>query len=88
MSGLPNTFNFNTNDDMTLDILIDNLQRMYQDLATTINSKPSIYERDVDGQTVDTFLPQGSININLTTNKVEMLTNHVNPTSVTWVTLG
>jgi len=88
MSGLPNTFNFNTNDNMTLDMLIDNLQRMYQDLATSINSKPSIYERNLDGQTTDTFLPQGSININLATNKVEMLTNHVNPTTVTWVTLG
>lgn len=88
MAGLPNTFNFNTNETMTLDILIDNLQRMYQDLATEINSKPDLYQRDVDGQVTDTFLAQGSININLTTNKVEILTNHVNPTTVTWVTLG
>jgi hypothetical protein len=36
----------------------------------------------------DTFLPQGTVNINLTTNKVEMLTNHVSAAAVTWTTLS
>lgn len=88
MARIPDTFNFTSNSDMTMEELLDNLQRMYQDIAEAVNSKPDLYQRNVDGQTTDTFLAQGSININLSTDKVEMLTNHVDPTTVTWVTLS
>lgn len=68
--------------------LVLRLQRMYIDLAEAINSKPDLYQRDTNGLASDTFLAQGSININTSTNKVEMLTNHVSPTVVTWTTLS
>lgn len=64
------------------------LDRMYIDLATAVNSKPDLVQREVDGQVTDTFLAQGTININLLTDKVEMLTNHVDPVTVTWTTLS
>jgi hypothetical protein len=58
------------------------------DLAEAVNSKPDLYQRNTDGQVSDTFLAQGSININLSTNKVEMLTNHPTQTTVTWTQLS
>ena len=61
---------------------------MYSDLAEAINKKPDVYERTTDGQTTDTFLANGDININTSTLKVEMLTRHVNPTTVTWTQLS
>ena len=85
---LPETFNFGDKDDISVEKIYDLLERMYMDIAEAVNSKPDLYQRETDGQTTDTFLAQGSININLTTDKVEMLTNHVNPTTVTWTTLS
>lgn len=73
---------------MTVEELMVVLERMYTDLAQAINSKPDLYQRQTDGQTSDTFLAQGSININLSTNKVEMLTNHPTNTTVTWTKLS
>lgn len=61
---------------------------MYEDLATAVNGKPDLYQRTTDGQTTDTFLAQGAININLNTNKVEMLTNHSSPSVVVWTQLS
>jgi hypothetical protein len=80
------TFEFSDLSNMTMETLILNLDRMYKDLATALNSKPDLYERTTDGQTNETFLAQGSININISTNKVEMLTNH-QATTVTWTTI-
>jgi len=88
MARIPDSFNFGDREKITIEQLLIVLQRMYEDIATAVNSKPDLYERSVDGQTTDTFLAQGSININLNTNKVEMLTNHVNPTTVTWTILS
>lgn len=91
MARIPEVFNsydVGNPADMTAEMLWDIMQRMYTDLAVAVNSKPDLYERTTDGQTTDTFLAQGSININLSTNKVEMLTNHVNPTTVTWTQLS
>lgn len=88
MARIAETFNYGDNTDLSPEKLLELLQRAYTDLAVAINSKPDLVERDVDGQTTDTFLAQGTININLTTDKVEMLTNHNSPTNVTWVTLG
>ena len=88
MARLPNSFNFPDKDNIDMEGLLLILNRMYEDLAEAINSKPDLYQRNTDGQTSDTFLAQGSININLTSDKVEMLTNHTSATTVNWVTLG
>lgn len=88
MARLPEQFNIGDQEDIDTEGLLILLQRMYNDLATAINIKPDLVQRGVDGQTSDTFLSQGTININLTTNKVEMLTNHTSPTNVTWTQLS
>jgi len=81
-------FNFGETQDMTQEEMMLRLQRMYTDLAVAINRKPDIYQRTTDGQINDTFLANGDININLNTNKVEMLTNHPTSTTVTWTQLS
>lgn len=88
MARIPETFNFGDAVGLTTEELTIKLQRMYTDLAEAVNSKPDLVQRTIDGQTTDTFLAQGTININLNTDKVEMLTNHVNPTTVTWTQLS
>jgi hypothetical protein len=88
MARLQDTFNFGDFENLDKDGLKRLLERMWHDLAVAINSKPDLYQRTTDGQVDDTFLAQGAININLNTNKVEMLTNHNTPSTVTWVTLG
>jgi hypothetical protein len=85
---IPDTFNFRSQTNIKMQELLELLDRMYIDLAEAVNSKPDLYQRSGDGQATDTFLAQGSININTSTNKVEMLTNHVNTTTVTWTTLS
>lgn len=87
MGRIPDTFNFGSTEEMSIEELVDKLQRMYMDLAEAVNSKPDLYQRETDGQVDDTILAQGSININLLTDKVEMLTNHTSPTTVLWKTL-
>ena len=88
MARIPDTFNFPDKDELTIETLVEVLSRMYMDLAEAVNSKPDLYQRQTDGQVGDTFLAQGSININLATDKVEMLTNHTSATTVTWTTLS
>lgn len=88
MARIPTTFNFPDKDELNMEVLVEVLARMYFDLSEAINSKPDLYQRDTDGQVSDTFLAQGSININLTTDKVEMLTNHLTPSTVQWTLLS
>lgn len=88
MARISDTFNIGDRDNLTLERLLELLERAYMDLAEAINSKPDLYERTTDGLVTDTFLAQGSININSTTQKVEMLTAHPSSTTVTWTTLG
>lgn len=90
MSKLPEYFNIGDQKDLDPESLLRLLERMYTTLAVAINKKPDVYQRDVDGQTTDTFLSNGDININLTNDKVEMLTNHpsATPTVVTWTELS
>jgi len=92
---LPDTYNFGDRTNMTPERLLELIERMYIDIAREVNAKPDLYQRSNtsgpgsgDGQTTDTFLAQGSININLSTNKVEMLTNHTSTTAVTWTQLS
>lgn len=89
MARIPETFNFgDRNEKLTIESLMLILERMYTDLAVAINTKPDVVQRSTDGQVGDTFLAQGTFNINLSTNKVEMLTNHPTQTTVTWTTLS
>lgn len=88
MAKLPDHFNFGETDGLTVEELVIKLQRMYMDLADAVNGKPDLVQRTTDGQVGDTFLSQGTININLSTNKVEMLTNHPTQTTVTWTQLS
>jgi len=64
------------------------LEDMYRTLAIAVNRKPDIYQRNTNGLFTDTSLNNGDININTTTQKVEMLTAHPTQTSVTWTQLS
>lgn len=86
MPKISETYNLGEQSDITIEELMLRIQEMYRDLAIAINKKPDVYTRDTDGQTTETFLSNGDININLTSNKVEILTNHA-ASSVTWTTI-
>ena len=88
MARLPDFFNIGNVNDIDNQQLLIILERMYLDLAEAINAKPDLVIRTVDGQTSDTFLADGTLNINSSTNKVQMLTNHTSATTVTWTTLS
>lgn len=81
-------FEFGNPEDMDQVQLIEQLKIMYTDLAQAINSKPSVFIRATNGVATDTFLSDGDININSTSNLVQMVTNHTSTTNVTWTTLG
>ena len=86
MTKISETYNLGDEADLNLEEILLRIQEMYRDLAVAINRKPDVYTRQSDGVTSETFLSNGDININLSTNKVEMLTNHAAST-VTWTTL-
>ena len=88
MASLNEYFNAGDTDELTVEDLLLLIQRLYTDLAIAINQKPDLVQRTTDGLVTDTFLSNGTININTTTNKVEMLTNHPTQTTVTWTTLS
>lgn len=88
MARIPENFNIGDRSNLQLEDLLLLLERIYTDLAVAVNSKPDLYQRDTDGQIGDTFLAQGSININLLTDKVEMLTNHTSSATVVWTNLS
>ena len=90
MARLPETFNFGDQENIDAEKLLKIIQRMYVDLARAINLKADVYSRVDDGDPSETFLSQGSININTATDKVEILTNHpsATPAVVTWTTIS
>ena len=87
MAKISDTYNFG-DENLPHSDFIRRLERMYIDLAEAINAKPDLIERSEDGQTDEVFLTQGTININTSSDKIEILSNHVDPTTVTWVTLS
>lgn len=88
MARIAETFNVGDREDLTVEKLLELIETAYTDLAVAINKKPDIIERNVDGVTTDTFLANGDININTSTLKVEILTSHVDPTTVTWTQIN
>ena len=88
MPKIPEYYEVGDRSQISPEQLLRILEDMYKDLAVAINKKPDIYQRTTDGLTTDVVLSNGDININTSTLKVEMLTEHDTPTSVTWTTLS
>lgn len=89
MVKIPETFNVGDKEVTTVEDLLIIIQRMYMDLAEAVNRKPDVIQREnSDGNPADTFLSNGDININLSTNKVELLTNHSTISTVVWTTIS
>jgi hypothetical protein len=86
MAKIPETYNIGSNEDITLERLLDIMLDMYRDIAIQLNKKPDLYQRTTDGQASDTFLSNGDLNLNTTTQKVEMLVDRT-ATTVTWKAL-
>jgi hypothetical protein len=87
LSKISETFNVGDRENISPERLLLLLETMYFDLASAINRKPDVYERDTDGLTTDIALSNGDININTTTENVEMLTSHTDPTTVIWTAI-
>lgn len=88
MAKLPESYSVGDQDNLTIPKLLNVIEDMYRDLAIAINRKPDIITRETDGDTSETFLSNGDININLSSDKVEMVTNHVDTSTVTWTQLS
>ena len=87
MADLPQQFQFSKPE--TIEELVRQLEYMYFTLAAEINRKPDIIERNSNGLTTDLEMPNGTININSSTNAVQMLTNHTDgPATAVWTTLS
>jgi hypothetical protein len=84
MARIQNDFDFGDPRNMNFEKLLLRLEEMYRDIAEALNKKPEVYVRAENGQTTDTFLNIGDININSSTNKIEMLVAHPTQTAVTW----
>lgn len=88
MPKIPEDFEMGVRGDITNEDLFRAMEDMYRRLAVAINAKPDIIVRETDGGTSETFLSNGDININTSTDKVEMLTSRPSATTVTWTTLS
>jgi hypothetical protein len=81
---IPISFPLGKKEDLTIEKLYEIIEDMYRDLALAINKKPDIHERSTDGQTSDSTLSNGDVNINTSTGKVEMLIKHTDSSTVVW----
>lgn len=88
MAKVPEFYQVGDRESMTIERLLVIVEDMYRDLAINLNKKPDVYQRNTNGLMTDTFMSNGDININLTTNTVEMLTNHPTSTTVTWTLIS
>lgn len=84
MAKINETYPLGDTSKLTSEDLARILADMYRDLAVAINQKPDIIIRTTDGLATDTFLSNGTINVNTATDKVEVLTNHTSTSNVTW----
>lgn len=89
MPKIPEHYEVGNRENIGPERLLELLEDIYRELAIAINLKPDVITRQTDGQTSETFLSNGDININLSSDKVEILTNHdAGGTTVTWTTLS
>ena len=84
MAKIAERFNVGDRDNLTLERLLVLMEEMYMDLAEAVNKKPDVYIRNTNGQTTDTLLANGDININSNTLNIEMLVEHTTPAAVIW----
>lgn len=94
MGRLSENYELGNLEDLSPQELARRMQEMYTQLARAINLKADlIFIKDGDGNPADgsgteTFLSNGTININTSTNKVEIVTQHPTTATVTWTTLS
>lgn len=93
MPKISETFNVGNRDNVTPARLLQMIEDMYATLSVAINQKPAVYFREelgvpTDADTGDTFVSDGDMNINTTTGKVEMATDHPTFSTVTWTQLS
>jgi len=88
MPKIPEDFIVGDRKDITPEDLVRAIEDLYRRLAVAINAKPDIIVRQTDGAASDTFLNIGDININTSSDKVEMITSRPSGTTVTWTTLS
>ena len=88
MAKIQESFDVGNRTQIDVEGLLLILEDMYRTLAVALNKKPDIYQRSSDGQTDDVFLNNGDININTSTLKVEMLTQHTSTSAVVWTKLS
>jgi hypothetical protein len=88
MAKLPDSYPIGNRETLTTENLLEIIEDIYRELAIAINKKPDIIQRITDGQTTDTFLSNGDININTSTLNVEILTEHSNPSTVLWTQIS
>lgn len=88
MAKIPESLDLGNEENLTVERLLELVKDMYKDLAVAINKKPDVYFRDSDGSTLDTRLNIGDININSSTQKIEMLSNKPAQSTVTWTTIS
>lgn len=94
MGKLAENYEIGNANDMQPEEMLRRIQEMYTQLARAINQKPDLVfitsdsTTPSDGIGTETFLSNGTININTTTDKVEMITNHPTASTVTWTLLG
>ena len=89
MGRLSESFEFGADESIDAASLLEVLKKMYRVLSREINSKPAIYTANDagvprDGATTDTFASLGDITINTSTQKIEMLVEHTDSTTVVW----
>lgn len=88
MAKIPEYLQVGDRDNIDTEQLLRIVEQLYQDIAVQLNRKCNLVQRTTDGQVGDVFLDQGTVNINLNTNKVEMLTQHSTTSTVVWTQLS
>ena len=88
MAKVPEVYSVGNPKDLDQEKIAMILSDIYRILAKAVNRKPDVYQRDSDGLVTDTALYNGDLNINTTTQKVEMLTKHLTTSTVSWKQLS
>jgi len=88
MAKIPEYYNVGDRSNLTVERLLRILEDLYRDLAIAVNRKPDVYFTAADGLTNATYLSNGDLNVNTSTQKVEMLTSRPTSNTVGWTTLS